>query len=198
MIIVSGKRAPPGNPYQGEESDLYPPDLSDTESGTPRPQSPSAPNYASGSHPGVDMPSSPSAESKPPPGSTPGWTDVPLDEEGAFKPGTTAEDQPASSSGTKSVSWGHTTKVHFFHDGPDPLGLDPPPGREGYLAKVAGKQLAPLEIEHASPASYFAPPPPPPPKPKSKGLIGSVKSYVSKVGKLKFRPRFQRTVDSGA
>jgi len=201
-IIVSGKRAPPGNPHQGEESDLYPPELSDTESGTSQPQSPSTPNYASGSHPGVDMPSSPPGGSKSPPGpkmwSTPEWTDVPLDEEGTFKPGTTTENQPASSSETKSVSWGHTTKVHFFHDEPDTLGLPRPPGREGYLAKAAGRPSSSLEIEHASPSSYFDPPPPPPPKPQSKGLVSNVKSYFGKLRKLKFRPRSKRTVDTGA
>ena len=117
--------------------------------------------------------------------SKPTGTEVPLDPEGASKLGTTTGNQLASPSEAKSVSWGHTTKVHFFHDEPDGLGLPPPPGREGYLAKMAGKQS--LEIEHASP-----------PEPQSKGFISNFKTYFGKLGKLKFRPRFQRTVDTGA
>jgi hypothetical protein len=45
-------------------------------------------------------------------------------------PKPTTENNP-----TKSVSWGHTTKVHFYDSNED--GLPHPPGREGYLAKVA-------------------------------------------------------------
>jgi hypothetical protein len=220
MIILSGKRAPRGNPYEGEDSDLFSLDLSDTES---PPQSPSAPNPASGSHPGVGTPSSPSGGSK----SallTAGGTEVPLDPKGAFKlglppppgregylakvagqqspfpeiehappSGTTTGNQPTSPSGRKSISWDPTTKVHFYHDGPEELGLPPPPGREGYLAKVAKQQSLSPEIEHASPFSHFEPPPPP--KPQSKGFVSNIKS---KLGKLKFRPRFQRTVEAGA
>jgi hypothetical protein len=239
VIIVSGKRAPRGNPYDREGSDSD----SDTEWWTPPPKSSPAVGHASGSHPGVDMPSSSSGGSESPL-LTPGGTEVPLDPEGASKPGTTTEnqpvssseaksvswghtnkvlffhdepdglglppphpdvgmlsspttteDQPASSSGAKSVSWGHTTKVHFFHDGPDDLRLPPPPGRQGYLVKVAGQQTPSLEIESASPSSYLDPPPPP--KPQSKGFVNNFKTFFGKLGKLNFRPRFQRTVDTG-
>jgi hypothetical protein len=215
--IVSGKRAPPGNPYDGDssdsESDLFSLDLSDAESRTHQPQSPSAPDYASGSHPGVDMPPSPSAPdyasgshpgvdmppspssgSKSPPESklwsTPGGTEVPLDE------GTTTENQPASSSKPKSVSWGHTTKVHIYENEPDTPDLPAPPGREGYLAKVAGQQSPLPEVEHAPLSSYFDPSPPP--APQSKGLVSNFKTFFGKLGKLKFRPRFQHTVDTEA
>ena len=218
MIIVSGKRALKENPYDGESD-------SDTEWWTPSSQSPASPDHAGGSNPGVGMSSSPSSGSESPLGSkvwsAPGGTKVPLDEEGAFKPGTTTEDQSPSSSGTKSVSWGHTTKVHFFHDGPEPLGLAPPPGREGYLAKVAGQKSPSPEVEDASLSSYFEPPPPPPPKPQSKGsgskfktffgklgklnylptfhrAASNFKTLFGKLGKLNFRPRSQRTVDTGA
>jgi hypothetical protein len=254
MIIVPGKRAARGNPHEGPEEDLYPPDLSDTEWGTPPHQSPSAPDYVSGSHPDIDMPSSGGSKS-PLLSTTPGGTEVPLDSEGAFTPGTTTENQPASSSKTKKVNFWHTTKVHFFD--PDlspppehqstsssetapsnkvllPSGeitseqlppesdfLPLPPGREGYLAKVAkqpspspesdflplppgrGGYLAKVatqpppspEIEHLSPSRYFDLPPPPP---QSKGFVSKFKTYFGKLGKLKFRPRFQRTVDTGA
>jgi hypothetical protein len=95
------------------------------------------------------------------------------DPEGAFEPGTTTENQPASSSETKSVSWGHTTKVHFFGPGvgPDEDILPVPPGREGYLAKVAAQQ------------NSFA---------------SNFKTLFGKLGKLNFRSRFQRTVDTRA
>ena len=190
VIIVSGKRAPRGNPYDREGSDSD----SDTEWWTPPPKSSPAVGHASGSHPGVDMPSSSSGGSESPL-LTPGGTEVPLDPEGASKPGTTTENQPVSSSEAKSVSWGHTTKVHFFHDGPDDLRLPPPPGRQGYLVKVAGQQTPSLEIESASPSSYLDPPPPP--KPQSKGFVNNFKTFFGKLGKLNFRPRFQRTVDTG-
>jgi hypothetical protein len=254
MIIVPGKRAARGNPHEGPEEDLYPPDLSDTEWGTPPHQSPSAPDYVSGSHPDIDMPSS--GESKSPLlSTTPGGTEVPLDSEGAFTPGTTTENQPASSSKTKKVDFWHTTKVHFFDPDLSPrpedqstsssetapsnkvllpsgeitseqlppesdfLPLPPgregylakvakqpspspesdflplPPGREGYLAKVATQPPPSPEIEHLSPSRYFDHPPPPPP---SKGFVSKFKTNFGKLGKLKFRPRFQRMVDTGA
>jgi hypothetical protein len=305
MIIVPGKRAARGNPHEGPEEDLYPPDLSDTEWGnpheeveedlyppdlsdtawgTPPHQSPSAPDYVSGSHPDIDMPSSGGSKS-PLLSTTPGGTEVPLDSEGAFTPGTTTENQPASSSKTKKVNFWHTTKVHFFdpdlpprpedqstsssetapsnkvllpsgeitseqlppesdflplppgregylakvttQPSPSPesdfLPLPPgregylakvatqpspspesdflplPPGREGYLAKVATQPPPSPEIEHLSPLRYFDLPPPPP---QSKGFFSKFKTYFAryfrKLGKLKFWPRFQRTVDTGA
>jgi hypothetical protein len=198
VIIVSGRRAPRGNPGEGAdpaESDLYPIDLSDTES----PQSPSTPDHASGSHPGVDMPSSSSGGSKSPLWSTAGGTEVPLDTEGAFKPGTTTENPPVSGE-TKSVSWGPTTKVHFYDKDPFERPLPRPPGQKGYLAKVAqaAQQSPSPDIEHASSASYFGPPPQLPPKPQPKGFESKFKTYFSTLGKFKFRPRFQRTADTGA
>jgi hypothetical protein len=248
VIIVSGKRAPRGDPYEGTEEDLYPtdlysPDSPDTELGTSPSQSPSPPDHASGSHSTVDMPSSPSPSSGG--DSSPGWfskvwsipgeTKVSSDPEGAFKPGTTTENEPASSSKTKKVNFWHTTKVHIFEpDLPDedqPASLPPhsetksvswglsnkvvlpsgeviseplpppeveplplPPGREGYLAKVSTKQQSPSpEIEHASPSSYFDLP-----QPQSKGFVSNFKTFFGKLGKLNFRPRFQRAVDTGA
>jgi hypothetical protein len=213
VIIVSGKRGNPGEGADPAESDLYPIDLSDTESDlypinlsdtesdlypidltdTVSPQSPSTPDDASGSHPGVDMPSSPSGGSK-----SPGGTEVPLDTEGAFKPGTTTENPPVSGE-TKSVSWGPTTKVHFYDKDPFERPLPRPPGRKGYLAKVAAQQSQSPDIEHdVLSSSHFSPPPQSPPKPQSKGFVSNFKTYFSKLGKLKFRPRFQRTTDTGA
>jgi hypothetical protein len=242
MIIESGKRAPRGNPYEGTEEDMYPmdSDSSDTE-GTSPSQSSSPPDHASGSHSNVDMPSSlPSGGEEPPRWfsevwSIPGETKVSSDPEGAFKPGTTTENEAASSSKTKKVNFWHTTKVHIFEpDLPDedqPASLPPhsetksvswglsnkvvlpsgeviseplpppeveplplPPGREGYLAKVSTKQQSPSpEIEHASPSSYFDLP-----QPQSKGFVSNFKTFFGKLGKLNFRPRFQRAVDTGA
>jgi hypothetical protein len=154
VIIVSGKRAPRG---YGLDSD------SDTEWWKPSPQSSSAPDHAGGSHSGVDMPgpSSPSSGSESPPWSkvlsTPGGTDVPLDPNGAITPGTTTENQPASSSKTKSVSWEPVTKVHSYDEELEPL------------------------------PSRF------PPK---NNFVSNFKNFFGKLGKLKFRPRFQRTVDT--
>jgi hypothetical protein len=182
VIIVSEKRARRDNPYEGADSD------SDTEWWTPPSQSSGTRDYGSGSHPGVDMPSFPS-----------GGTGVPLDPEGAFKPGTTIGNQPASSGKTKSVSWGPTTKVHFYDKDPFERPLPRPPGRKGYLAKVAAQQSQSPDIEHdVLSSSHFSPPPQSPPKPQSKGFVSNFKTYFSKLGKLKFRPRFQRTTDTGA
>jgi hypothetical protein len=170
------------------------------------PPSASTPDHASGSHPGVDMPPSPSGGSKSPLLSTPGGTEVPLDPEGAFKPGTSTGNQRASSDkDPKKVNFWHTTKVHFFEpDIPadekatpiEPLPL--PPGREAYLAKAAAQQSPSPEIQLASPSSYFSPPPQLPQKPQSKGVVSNLKTSIGKLGKVKFRPRFQRTVDTGA
>jgi hypothetical protein len=116
--------------------------------------------------------------------SLPGETGSP---NGAIKQGITTDNQPASSSETKAVSWGHTTKVHLYDEnapphipGPDGVLMDHlalPPGREGYLAKVAAEQS----------------PPQPPPKPK--GFASNLKTYFDKLGKLNFRPRFQPAYD---
>jgi hypothetical protein len=198
VIIVSGKRARRGNPYEGSDSG------SDTEWWTPPSQSSGARDHGSGSHPGVDMPSSSSGGSESPlwskVWSTPGGTGVPLDPEGAFKPGTTIGNQPPASSGkTKLVSWGPTTKVHFYDKDPFENPLPRPPGRKGYLAKVAAQQSPSPDIEHdVSSSSYFSPSPQSPPKPQSKGFVSNFKTYFRKLGKLNFRPRFQRTADTGA
>jgi hypothetical protein len=183
---------------------------------------------------------------------------VPLDPEGAFKPGPTTENQLASSDKKpKKVNFWHTTKVHFFEPDlspppedhsatetasvswgpsrlmlpsgeiisepllpPDIKPLPRPPGREAYLAKVAAQQSP--SSEHASPSSEHASPssdhsssssdfdlyPPHSPEhassssdvdlyppPESNGFASKFKTFF---GKLKFRPRFQRTVDTGA
>jgi hypothetical protein len=195
VIIMSGKRAPRGNPYDGEGSD------SDTEWWTPPPKSSPAVGHASGSHSGVDMSSSSSGGSESPL-LTPG-SEVPLDPEGAFKPGTTTEDQPASSSKTKSVSWSPLKNVKLPSGQiiseplvpPEIKPLPLPPGRDGYLAKVASTQQSPSpEIEHASPSSYFDLPPSP--KPQSKGFVSNFKTYFGKLGKLNFGPTFQRVASN--
>jgi hypothetical protein len=261
VIIVSEKRAAGGNPNRWADSDSD----SDTEWATPSPQSSQPPDHASGSHPGVDTPSTSGGSVSPlwsKVWSTPGGAEVPLDPEGAFKPGTTTP---------KKVNFWHTTKVHIFEPdlspppedqpakkalsvswGPsqlilpsgeiisEPLPPEPlpsPPGREAYLAKMAAQQSP--SSEHASPSSEHASPssdhsssssdfdlyPPhspehassssnvdlyPPqspehassssnvdlyPPPESKGFASKFKTFF---GKLKFRPRFQRTVDTGA
>jgi hypothetical protein len=158
VIIVSGKRAPAPRGFEGD-SDTWAPSSSQT------------PPVPDGSHPGVGMPSSPSTGSTSPLSSTPGGTEA----EGALKPETTTGSRPASPSKPKSVSWADT--VQFFE--PDPiLPPDRPPGREGYLAKVAKQPPSP-EIEHISP-NYFSPPP----KPQPKGFISKLKTVFSKLGKL--------------
>jgi len=106
--------------------------------------------------------------------STPGGTEVLRDPEGEVKPGTTTENQPTSSGSPKKVSWGGTTTVFVYP--PDPLPL--PPGRDGYLAKVAAQQL--------------------PQTPKSNGFVSMLKTFFGKFRKLKFGRRFQRTVDTEA
>ncbi|KAI0279554.1 hypothetical protein BGY98DRAFT_415133 [Russula aff. rugulosa BPL654] len=107
VIIVSRKRA---DPYIDSEWDRSDPEWL---TWTPSTKSSSASDASRGSD-GVPSPSSSSTGSKLPlnPLSTPGETKMPLDPEGALKSGSTTEIQPASSSGTKSVSWGHTTRLH--------------------------------------------------------------------------------------
>ena len=193
VVLPSGE-----NPYEGEESD------SDAEWWTFSPERLSRIESSSGSHSGIGTLSSSPGGNK---SSmlTPGWTEVSLDQQGPFKPGTPTEDQPASSSKTKSVSWGTSNKV-VLPSGEItsellPQNLPLPPGREGYLAKMAGKS---------------SPPPPP------KGFVSNIKTYYGKLrttfqhavshsfqhvvshlktvfeklGKLDFRPRFQREVDA--
>jgi hypothetical protein len=101
-------------------------------------------------------------------------------------------DNPGSS---KSVSWDPTTKVHFYTD---TLNIPLPPGQKGYQAKVA-QQPSSSTIEDVSSPSFFEPPPLPPP-PGREGYLAKVAGeqssseskggLLSKLGKLKFRPRF--------
>lgn len=161
VIIVSEKRALARGVDWGSDTD------SDTEWAPSSSQRPPVPD---GSHPGIGMPSSPSAGSTSPPSSTPGGAEA----EGAFKPGTTTGNQPASPSKPKSVSWADTTTVHFY--GPEPI--LPPPGREGYLAKAApSPETGPISPD------YFSP------KPKPEGFTSHLKSFFSKLGKLIFFTR---------
>ena len=180
VVSASERRAPlarRNGPMYGSDSE------SDTEWWTPKSQSPSTGTPDASGHSGVGMPSSPSAGSESPVWSKvwskTGGTEVP---ESAFKP---TENQPASSSQAKKVSWvttpessssspdretkikwAPTTKVFMYDKDP----LRPPPGREGYLAKEAAKTL---------------------PKPKSKGFMGNAKSYFGKfLSKLRIWRRF--------
>lgn len=215
LTIVSGKRAPRGDLYERAGSGVLPPT-----------GSPPALGYASGSGipTGGESPLWSSVWSPPVGVESPSWSKVwspasgaelPFDPEGEVEPGTVSNNQAASSSkaktvqwGTtpenqaessskaktvqwattttdqeasssdsnsegKGVKWGSTTKVYMY--GPDPL--SPPPGREGYLAKVAASRL---------------------PKSGSKSFGANVKTFFSKLGKLKLRPRFQRAAKTGA
>ena len=195
VIIVSGKRAIAGNPYEGEESD------SDSGYWSFSPGRLAAIEASSGSHSGSGTPLSSQGGNKSPMLIS-GRTELSLDPEGAFKPGTTTENQPASSSTTKSVSWGTENKVVLPSGqiASEPLppvvkDLPLPPGREGYLAKMAAQSS-------------------PPPKPQSKSFVSKFMTYFGKIGtmfqqtvshfktvfgklgKLGFRPRFQREVDT--
>jgi hypothetical protein len=66
--------------------------------------------------------------------------------------GPTTENKPASA---QSASFDPTTKVHFLTDS---LNLPLPPGREGYLAKVAAQQSSSPKIEDVSSPKYLGPP----------------------------------------
>lgn len=212
VIIVSEKRAtkletieeepdlyPPelSGPIK-EESDLYPPYLSDTESWTPPPsppQSPSASVDASGNHPGVGMPSSPPAGSTSPLSSkvlsTPGGTDAKI--------------EPASSSGPR-VSWNPATKFNdepVVRPGGTEASLDPGTTTEIESASSSRPRVSWNPVTKITfpdePTLIFPPPSLPPSAPQQKGFLGKMKSFLGKIGrKLKFRPRFQRTVDTGA
>ena len=219
-VDVSRKRAEQGHPYKRAWPDTGSWDKSDPEylTWTPSHQSPST-SGPSGSGEGVDMPSSSStvkespsspastgSESPPRPLSTPGATEMPLGQDGAlrsvpategqptsssrvksvgFKPMTnvifydsdlppdvkldpTVGTQEASSSGSKSVSWKHTTKVIFPDEKPLPF---PPPKKDLPMTKVANAKLT--------------------------NFVDNFKTLFS-LGASKFRPRFQRLVDTGA
>ena len=154
VTIVSGKRALQGDPYDGESD-------SDTEWWTPPSPPPPSPDHAGGSHPGVDMPPPPSSGSESPPRwfskvwTIPGETEESLDPEGAFKPGTTTENQPPSSSKTKKVNFWHTTKVHFFE--PD---IPPPPEDQPTSSSTTKK----VNFHHTTKVHFFEPDLPLPPE----------------------------------
>lgn len=174
MIFVSEKRAPRGNLYKRDSG------LSDD---------PWTPKYASEIRPGVGMPSPSSGGGNSPLGSTPGGTEVPYPE-GVVKPGTTAENQLASTTGNKakSVSWAPLMEVQLPSgdvlrpplQSKNNLLSSPPPGREGYLAKQQAQQQA---------------------QQQAKSFGSKVKAFFGKLGKVMFRPRFRRsgrTVDTRA
>ena len=149
--------------------------------GTPPPKSSSALEHDSGIHSGVDTSPSSSGGSESPLWSkvwskpTGNDSEVPLDPEGESKLGTTTGNQLASLPARLNRFHGVTPpRFISFMMSQTALAFPPPPGREGYLAKMAGKQS--LEIEHASP-----------PEPQSKGFISNFKTYFGKLGKLKFR-----------
>jgi hypothetical protein len=159
VIMMSEKRAPWGARYKREvglSGDSW------------------APDYASGIHPGVGKPLPSSGGGDSPlwskVWSTPGGTAVPWNQEGPVKPGTTAENQPASITGNKPklVSWASTKNVLLPSgdvlkrplQSDTNLHLSPPPGQPGYVAKQ---------------------------QPKSFG--SKFKAFFSKLSKFKFRPR---------
>jgi hypothetical protein len=164
VIIVSEKRAPRG--YEGDSVS----DLSDTEWAPSSSQSSSTPGYASGTRPGVGMPSSSSTGSTSPLRSKVSSTPDGTEAAGAFKPGSTTGNQPTSPSEPKSVS----------------------------LTKVA-QQPSPPEIEDVSPLNYFDPSSPPKPQPKGLlSNIKSFFSSPGKIVNFRPRARLQRTVDTAA
>ena len=133
----------------------------------------SAPNYASGTHPN---PSFSSGESNPlllftSGGTELSWNAEPEGETKSIQPGISNEIQAASPRKAKSVSWAPSKEVQLPSGGETlvlPLQsgvkkiLPLPPGREGYLAKMAAQQSPSPTIEHTPPHSYFDLVPPPP------------------------------------
>ncbi|KAF8490077.1 hypothetical protein F5888DRAFT_1743057 [Russula emetica] len=104
---------------------------------------------------------------------------------------TSTETQPASPSEAKSVSWTPSKEV-LLPSGetvsepltPEIKPLPLPPGREGYLAKMAAQQFASPDIKLASPSSYFEPPP----------LPEDINAKVFDIfDKIKFGTKFRRT-----
>ena len=192
MIITSGKRdqgagGVPVRPFK--ESDF--PD-SEYYTITPdKPPPPATPNSPSSGRPSVSFPTSPSDGGKSPvhsSGESPMWSKV------WSKPGGTEVDwdpvknQPAKPT---TIQWGTKTTHTYDIDPPyKNVPLSEPPGRVAYLNKVAAQRL-----EASKQASK-------PPKPPKKSFTGYLKSFFSKLGsklgKLKFRPRFQRTIDARA
>jgi hypothetical protein len=129
---------------------------------------------------------------------------------GDGQPGPSTKIQPASSSKAKKVSWSPLKEVT------DPSGktltlpfLLPPPGRDGYLAKMAAQHPPSPKIEHASPLpkikpasppSHFDLPSPPgrekylantaaqqsPSRSPLKSFVDDSKNVLGKFGKLKY------------
>lgn len=151
-------------------------------------------NYASGTH---QNPLFSSGDGNPPPLSTSGGTGLSGNPKGE----------------TKSVSWSSSKEVQLPSGDtltlplqPDVKNtLPPPPGREGYLAKMAALQSPSPhspQIEYASPHSYFDLPPQPgrngyvtkaaAQQSPSRGLISDFLRIFNKFGKVKFRPGFRR------
>ena len=106
-------------------------------------------------------------------GESPMWSEVWSTPDGTEVDWDPVKNQPSKPT---TIQWG--TKTMHTYD-PDPykdVPLPEPPGRVGYLNKLAAQRLAPPE-----------------PQSESHGLASNFKSIFSK-----FRPRSQRTVDTGA
>jgi len=211
VIIVSEKRAARGYPDPYDADSDSGSDSSDTESLTSPSQSSSAPDDASGSHSGV--PSSSSVGSEPSwfhkVWSLPGETEAPLDPEGAFNPGTTTGNQPASSSNPKKVNWGYTTKVHFFEpdissDSDPEDAFEPGTTTEDQPASSSGTKSVswgPTTKVHffgsgVGPDEGILPFPPAKVAAQQNSFVKNFKTLL-KLGKFNLRPRFQRRVDTG-
>jgi len=181
-IIASGKRAPiqggpalPGGPFK--ESDF-----SDSEFYTITPDKsspPATPNSASSGRPSVSFSTSSSDGGKSPvhSGESPMWSKVWSTPDGTKVDWDPVKNQPEKPT---KIQWG-TTTVHEYKPLAEPL-YPIPPGRVEYINKVAAQRLEASK----------------PPKPPKKSFTGHLKSFFGKLGKLKFRPRFQRTVDARA
>ena len=168
----------------------------------------SAPTSASGTHPN---PSFSSGDGESSVFSASGGTasepsSNPEGETKLFQPGISTEIQPASSSKAQPVSWVSDKKVKL-PSGEIPTlplqseALPAPPGREGYLAKMAAQQLPSPNTEYAS--DFNLPLPPgreaylakmaaqQSPSRPSKSFFGDSSNIFNKLRKLKFLPRFQ-------
>jgi hypothetical protein len=145
VIIVSGKRAPRGYPYDSDSE-------SDTEWWKPGSESPSMSM--------TSMTESQASQASSPYPKTVQWAEG-------------QAGQASSPSDPKTITWGSTTKIFMYPKEP----LDRPPGRDGYLAKVAAQTL--------------------PQKTQSNGFVSIFKTFFRKLSKLKFWRRFQGTVNTG-
>ncbi|KAF8490078.1 hypothetical protein F5888DRAFT_1138731 [Russula emetica] len=177
VIIVSEKRAARGTDSDSDSDTEWEPAYKSTSY-----------RYVDGGNTGVDTPSSSLSGSVPPPRS--GETEVPLDPEGAFNPGTTTGNQPASSSNPKKVHWGPTTKVHFYEPNPSPSVTWGPTTKVHFYdpadpPDVTAAQKSPSpDIEVGSPSSHFEPPP----------LPEDINAKVFDIfDKIQFGTKFRRT-----